>query len=377
MARSKPAHKLSRKYAATLHGYLVLQQETALQHAYELGRQAISCGLGLLDMVRLHQQALAACLARPLSPSEIARTLQAAEVFFLETLPPFEAARRGFDDANRRLQQLNQELERRNAELATLNLALRDLSKQILHVEEEERKRISRELHDVVGQALTAIHIDLDLMIGKDQTDTRILRDGLTGMRGLLQQTMDVVHRFAHELRPAMLDELGLLPALRSYLKTFEARCGLQVHIGGHAGIESLSSEQKTVLFRVAQESLTNVSKHAHAKRVDISLRKFNNAVQMQIKDDGKSFPVNGRLAGKRGKRLGIFGMQERVRLVNGVFALESAPGKGTIVRVEIPLKSDAPHARRDNSPLLPQAHNAADQHPGRSAGDQHHCITG
>src|ERR1051325_5284576 len=201
MATNRPMRKLSRRYAATLHEYLVLQQETMLQRAYELGREAISCGMGVLDMARIHQQALAACLARPLSSSEIVRAAKAAEVFFMETLPPFEAALRGFDDANRRLQQLNHELERRNAELATLNLALRDLSKQILHVEEEERKRISRELHDEVGQALTAIHIDLDLMIREDEADARTVREGLTGMRRLLQQSMDIVHRFAYELR--------------------------------------------------------------------------------------------------------------------------------------------------------------------------------
>src|SRR5262249_39941852 len=175
MAKHRSVRQLSRQYTAMLHAYVALQQETTLQHAYELGREAIANGLGVLDMVRIHQQALAACLSRPPSSEEIIRTLKASETFFMESLSPFEAAHRGFDDANRRLRQLNFELERRNMELAALNLALRDLSNQILHVEEEERKRISRELHDQVGQALTAIQIDLELMPRDGPADAQTL----------------------------------------------------------------------------------------------------------------------------------------------------------------------------------------------------------
>src|SRR6058998_1347278 len=119
LAKHKSMRKLSRQYAARLEGYLLLQQETTLQHAYELGRAAIAQDIGVLDMARIHQQGLAGCLSRLPSPEEITHTLKAAETFFMESLSPFEAARRGFDDANRRLRQLNQELECRNAELAT------------------------------------------------------------------------------------------------------------------------------------------------------------------------------------------------------------------------------------------------------------------
>ena len=155
--------------------------------------------------------------------------------------------------------------------------------------------------------------------------------------------------------------------ARRSYLKTFGERSGLEVHIAGHASIESLNSAQKTVLFRVAQESLTNVTKHAQANRVDITLRRFNYAVQMQIKDDGKSFQVHGHRPEKRGKRLGLFGMQERVRLVNGRFTLESAPGEGTTVRVEIPVNAQDPHAGSEKPGLS----------RGRSAYGQDHSLAG
>src|SRR5262245_49647782 len=114
MPKHKSVRKLSRQYASILHGYLVQQQETTLQHAYELGREEIARGMGVLDMARIHQQGLASCLSRPPSPEEITRTLRAAETFLMESLSPFEAARRGFDDANLRLRQLYHELELRN-----------------------------------------------------------------------------------------------------------------------------------------------------------------------------------------------------------------------------------------------------------------------
>jgi signal transduction histidine kinase len=136
-----------------------------------------------------------------------------------------------------------------------------------------------------------------------------------------------------------MLDELGLLPALRSHVKCFGARAGLKVRLRSHAGVEQLSNEQKTVLYRVAQESLTNVAKHARASRVGVNLYRLRHAVQMQIKDNGRAFEVQRQLSAAARRRLGLLGMQERVRLINGRFDIRSAPGKGTTVLVEVPFK--------------------------------------
>src|SRR5438876_680231 len=164
VAMNSRLHRLTRQYSASLHGYLALQQETVLQQAYELGRKAIARGLGVLDMARVHQQALTACLLPPLSAEEKTRALKAAETFFMETLSPFEATQRGFRETNLRLHQLNDALRRHNSELAALNRDLRELSNQILHVQEEERQRISRELHDEIGQALTGIKVNLSFV---------------------------------------------------------------------------------------------------------------------------------------------------------------------------------------------------------------------
>jgi signal transduction histidine kinase len=332
--------KLARQYAATLRRYLVRQEEVFLQQAYELGRKAIANGLGVLDMARIHQQALAPCLSRVRSGKKITGALRAAEIFFSETLSPFEATHRGFRGANLELRQVNQALQRRNGQLAALSRDLRNLSRQVLHVQEEERKHVSRELHDEVGQALTVLNTSLGMLHRNGTVDSALLKRKIADTQMLLAQTMETVHRFARKLRPAMLDELGLLPALRSYLKNFAERTGLHVRFTASPEAENLNDDQKTVVYRVAQESLTNVAKHAHASHVTVSLRKSRHGLQIQISDNGKAFEVNRQFSSKGRKRLGLLGMRERVRLVNGRFAVKSGPGKGTTVRVEIPFKA-------------------------------------
>jgi signal transduction histidine kinase len=150
---------------------------------------------------------------------------------------------------------------------------------------------------------------------------------------------METVHNFARDLRPAILDELGLVPALRSCLNNFARRTGLRVCFRGTRLAEALAGEKKTVLFRVAQESLTNVARHAQASRVQITLRKSGNTISMEVADDGRSF-LPGEKNNGRHKGLGLLGMQERVRLVNGRFQVRPDPGKGTTVLVEVPFKA-------------------------------------
>jgi len=340
LSMNSRVRSLSRQYAATLRRYLVRQQEAFLQQAYELGRKAIASGLGVLDIARIHQQALASCLSRARSAEKITAVLKAAETFFMETLSPFESAHRGFCGANLELRRVNASLQRRNVELAALSRDLRRLSSQVLHVQEAERKRISRELHDEVGQALTVLNTNLGMLQRNGTVDGALLKKKIADTQMLLAQTMETVHRFARELRPAILDELGLLPALRSYLRNFAERTGLRVRFAASPEAERLNDDQKTVVYRVAQESLTNVAKHAHASRVTVSLRKVSRGLQVEIKDNGNAFEVDQQLSSEGRKRLGLLGMRERVRLVNGRFAVKSRPGKGTTVSVEIPFKA-------------------------------------
>jgi two-component system sensor histidine kinase DegS len=145
------------------------------------------------------------------------------------------------------------------------------------------------------------------------------------------------VHRFARELRPAVLDDLGLIPALHSFMKNFTERTGVHTALTAFAGVEQLNMTRRTVLFRVAQEALTNVARHAQASRVEIIIQQTPNGVCMTVADDGKSFQVQRVLLARGSKRLGLLGMRERLEMVGGNFQVESEPGKGTTIAARIP----------------------------------------
>ena len=153
----------------------------------------------------------------------------------------------------------------------------------------------------------------------------------------MVEKSVDIVHRFARELRPTVLDDLGLIPALHSFVKNFSKQTRVHVRLTVYAAVEQLDSVKRTVLYRVAQEALTNVARHAHASRVDVSIQKLRRAVCLTINDNGKSFQVERVLHAKKNKRLGLLGMRERVEMVGGSLRVESAPGKGTTIRAQIP----------------------------------------
>ncbi|HSY17701.1 MAG TPA: PAS domain S-box protein [Candidatus Acidoferrales bacterium] len=219
---------------------------------------------------------------------------------------------------------------------------LRHLSRQILHAQEEERKRISRELHDVIAQTLTGINIRLAALKKEVGNDNKGFDRSVTRTQELVEKSVEIVHQFARELRPAVLDDLGLIPALHTFLKGFTAESGIHAHLTAFAQVEQLSTDRRTVLFRVAQESLTNVAKHAKAGRVEVNIQKLGDGVCMKIKDDGKSFPAAQALKAKGRKRLGLLGMRERLEMHGGSFEIESAPGQGTTVIATIPFGKTA-----------------------------------
>jgi signal transduction histidine kinase len=393
---------LSRRYAATLRCCLGGGQEAVLHDAYELGREALARGLGVLDMVRIHQNTLSRLILSEVPNWNREHALQAAETFFLEALSPFEITYRGVRVANTKLEQVIGTLAQSNSELGRTNRALhreigqrkrtekalreseahfrqlfhhaqsmqeslRRLSNQILHVQEEERRRISRELHDEVGQALTAILVNLAVSQSYSVGTSERLRAKIAETQRLLEQAMEAVHRFAHELRPAMLDELGLLPALRSYVKSFAARTGLRVHFRATPDAEQLDGERKTVIYRIAQESLTNIAKHAQAHAVEVILRRVKSVIGLEIQDDGKSFRPSSDNGEARKNGLGLLGMQERVRLVNGKFCVVPEPGKGTTVRVRIPFHAGPARPQRNHTPRSGRRGKAANR-PGFAA---------
>lgn len=225
-----------------------------------------------------------------------------------------------------------------------MELRLRLLSHRILSAQEEERKKISRELHDQIAQMLAGINVHLATFNGAAARGRVGLSRKIRDTQRMVEKSVKVVHRFAQELRPPVLDDLGLIPAFQSFLKNFTERTGIRVHLKASAGIDELNSDKRTVLYRVAQAALTNVGQHAEATRVTITVLKTADAVKMDVQDNGKAFDVERRLYSGKNKRLGVVGMRERVEMVGGTFNIKSAPGDGTAIAVQIPLRgSKAP----------------------------------
>ncbi len=229
-------------------------------------------------------------------------------------------------------------LMKSEAEARGMQEQLRHLSHQLLLTQEEERKRISRELHDEIVQTLVGINVHLAALTVKGKIDLRVLKMKIMQTQRLVEKSVDIVHRFARELRPTVLDDLGLIPALQSFIKEFAKRTKIHVEFTATEDVEQLDSTQRTVLYRVAQSALANVEKHAGARNATATLRKTQGAICLEIHDDGKSFEVGRVLLATRHKRLGLLGSRERVEMVGGKFTVQSTPRKGTTIRAEIPI---------------------------------------
>src|SRR6185503_18969130 len=171
---------------------------------------------------------------------------------------------------------------------------------------------------------------------------TEGLERNIARTQELVQQSVDIVHRFARELRPAVLDDLGLIPALQTFMKSFTEQTGIRVSLSAFAAVEKVNGDKRIVLYRVAQEALTNVARHADATRAEVSIQKLGGAVCMKIKDNGKGFQTEQVLHSRKKNRLGLLGMRERVEMVKGNFTIRSGPGKGTSILAQIPLSDQS-----------------------------------
>ncbi|MBK8027227.1 MAG: GAF domain-containing sensor histidine kinase [Chloroflexi bacterium] len=214
------------------------------------------------------------------------------------------------------------------------------LLNKVVSAQEDERHRISRELHDETGQALTSLLVQLKILDNCDNLTDVKMQVGT--IRQLTSQTLHEVRRLAADLRPAALDDLGLISALESYIYNYAAKSGLTVDFLPH-GMESgrLPHDIEIVLYRVIQESLTNILRHAGAERVQVAIERKREQIQLSIIDDGRGFDVAHVLAGKE-RGLGLLGMQERIELLGGKFSLHSTIGMGTQIEVELTLPDHA-----------------------------------
>ncbi len=245
------------------------------------------------------------------------------------------ARRRAVEEA---LKSSQQEQTRLLEESSHMRDQLRLLSRQMLLAQEEERKRISRELHDVIAQTLTAINLRLAALKADATMNTQDRERNITRTQQLVEQSAGVVHEFARQLRPTVLDDVGLIPALQTFMKGFNEETGIRVNLSAFASIDQVEGDERIVLYRVAQESLTNVARHAKASHVEVTIEKLDGAVCMKIKDNGKGFPSERECQGRKNKRLGLLGMRERLEMIGGNFTIESLPGKGTTITALIPL---------------------------------------
>jgi len=215
-----------------------------------------------------------------------------------------------------------------------LQRKLRESSHQGLLALENQRKEISHELHDKISQVLIGINVRLAVFTRTAGIDSRTIAP----VRELVEQSVSIVHDYARELRPAMLDQLGLIPTLSAYINEIPKRKGRQIHFTATPEVEALDNDKRTVLYRVAQEALVNVAKHAKARNVNVTLRHARGGVCLEITDDGKAFDVDLLSSPQWSQRLGLTGMRERVEMVNGVFSILSTPGKGTTIRAMVPV---------------------------------------
>ena len=305
---TRPPGVLEERCAVALQRHLLAGDEASLHEAYEFGRAALAEGVGIVELAQMLWQAGLAARRAPAQVADVAAAR--VESFVLECFSPYEMAHRGARDAN---------------------AALRDLDEH----REALLRRIARELHDQAGQLLASVHIALEgLRPHLDEAGLQRLGRADT----LFHQVEEAIRRISHELRPTILDDLGLVPALRFLAEGVARRSGLRITVNGiPAG--RLPPTMETAFYRAAQEALANVTRHACATRVELEIHQSDYAASLRIRDDGRGFdpaapPLPGRQRGS-----GLDGMRERVAPLGGEVRIYSRPGSGTELVIRIPME--------------------------------------
>jgi signal transduction histidine kinase len=302
---------LERAYAGALEEYLSLGGEDALRSAYEIGRAALADGKGVLAMAAIHHGAIAQMLPGVDSLGSLALNLERAQEFFSESLSPYEIAHRGFQDATSTLRRLNETLE-------------------------QEIQRIAHAVHDEAGQLLFAARLAMSNAV--HDIDPR-LQSRMQEIGSILDQAEKQLRKLSHELRPTILDDLGLAPALESLAENVSTRAGLSIRV--HSSLDGRYAQKiETTVYRVIQEALTNVTKHACARNVEIRLSRVKKHLQCVIHDDGAGFETSTALDCAARGGLGLIGIRERLNALGGTMQIDSVVNRGTTLLVKIPLES-------------------------------------
>jgi Signal transduction histidine kinase len=270
------------------------------------------------------------------------RLMRASASLLDEPLPPRSQDEVG--QLSTDFQRIAERLMAQQAQLEDAHLQRGQLLEQVITAQEDERKRISRELHDETGQSLTSLLVGLKIV---DKSPTlEEARKRLAELQELTSRTLEEVHKLSVELRPTLLDDLGLIAALRSYAKDFSKQFGVPVAFHAAGFEERVPPLVEVAVYRVVQEALTNIAKYASATSVQLKLERSATALHAEVIDDGIGFDPAHVLAQKRKEnRLGLLGMQERVTLLGGSFRLHSAEGDGVRIAFDLPLSSGVPEA--------------------------------
>jgi signal transduction histidine kinase len=306
------AARFREMYGAELKKYVKTGGEEALGRAGELGRQALGERVSILELAGVHHEAVKALLAEEKEAKCPEAVLDAGAEFFVECVFPYEMAHRGFQDALQALRQVNE-------------------------TQEEEIKRIAYAVHDEAGQLLVAVHLALaDVtreLSGAQQRQMAQIEE-------LLNQAEKHLRQYSHELRPTILDDLGWMPALRFLAEGISKRAGLPIHIRTTIA-KRLPNAAETAIYRVMQEALRNVVKHARAKNIWIHAWEEEGELCCSVKDDGNGFDARTIRRGAQEQGLGLIAMRERVSAVGGTLQIEATPGRGTELLIRIPLERE------------------------------------
>jgi signal transduction histidine kinase len=360
------------RYKKALQSHLEQGHMAKLEFAIKLGNDIHARGMPTLDLARLHERTLVMDLLPMFPTAQRAILVKQAGAFFAAVIAAplmkddtkLEAAHLKtvisvLSDRTMELAAANQllglEIVRHQQVETSLNKSerhllesleksdilkqqLRSLSRQVLSAQENERKKTMKELHDVISQSLMSINVRLTMLKTEARTNSKKLERNITHTQKIVVKAAGVVNQFARDLHPTVLDDLGLIPAMHSLMKSFTSRTGVLTHLTVFAGIEKLDMARRMVFYRVAEESLANVARHARATRVDVTILKEAKSVVMEVSDNGKAFEVETVMLATGSKHLGLFGMRERVEMVRGSFQIHSTPASGTMIIVRIPV---------------------------------------
>jgi signal transduction histidine kinase len=337
---------LAERYTEALRNYLSGEDEGGLWRAYQLGRESLESGVALLDLLFVHRDALDRNFEDPLTPAQVVRLVdaEAAVDFLLEALAPYEMAQRVLqeetDDIPRRAELARKAAARQKRSLGRAMQAVerleeerRKLAADLVDAEEKERNRIAAEVHDDSLQVLSALDMRLQSLARGEEDQER--RKALGAVQEIVRLASERLRNLVFDLRPPELERVGLSAMLRACLERLSAESGIDVELHDELEVPP-PSDGGIVIYRITQEALVNVRKHARATRAVVTLTQENGGCLVQIRDDGQGFdPAES--AGQGSKHFGLTVMRERAETVGGWIRVESLPGEGTVVEAWVP----------------------------------------